>query len=216
MLRFLVLSLAGLVAVGCAQPPRPAPAAPASVPVIREASLQPGCLLPSPDVIDAAAAGSVELLVDVSPTGLPVNATVVRSTGRADRDRAFQQAAMACPFNPASSYTPASGERKSIAGQYTLAYAWPARHEFVGTSRCFPPAYPEAARRFDEAAEVQVYFRRPAPDAPFEFRVTSSRPAPRLTQASLVATERCLAHPEVQAGVRAGPWYLAPFSWRLE
>lgn len=216
MFRFLVLPLAGLVVAGCAQPPMRAPAVPPSVPVIREASLQPGCLLPSPDVIDAAAAGSVELLVEVSPTGAPVKATVVRSTGQAERDRAFQQAATACNFNPASSYTPATGERKTIDGKYTLAFAWTARQQFIGTSRCFPPDYPEAARRVEEEAEVQVYFRRPTPEAPFEFRVTSSRPARLLTQASLAATERCLAHPEVQAGVLAGPWYLAPFSWRLE
>jgi hypothetical protein len=200
---------------GCAHTP-PTILATQSQPVIRAPLLQPGCLLPSPQTINAGSPGSIEILLNISGKGVPENAVVLKSSGLESRDSAFRQAAMACAFDPATSFVPSTGERKTTSGEYKLNYAWEAGQQLIGVSRCFVPDYPEASRRLDEMAYVYVDFRQERPDSPFEFRATSSHPAPRLTAASLAATQRCLAHPEARAGLSAGRWYRVPFDWRLQ
>lgn len=210
-----LLLLIGLMA-GCTQPIRPPSVPEPPQAITRPASIQSGCLLPSPEAIDAANPGSVEMLIDVSEVGSAVKSTITRSSGVASRDSAFQRAAMECAFVPATAHTLATGERKPVAGNYRLAYSWSAGQKFLGSTRCFPSDYyPRAAQIRGEEADVQVHFRRSAIEGTFEFRVTSSTATQFLRQASLEAVQRCLVHPEAQVGLSVDNWYSVPFIWRL-
>lgn len=206
MRRYLAVPLVSLL-VGCANPPKPPPQ-----PIIRSPSLKGGCLLPLPKTIDVSRAGSIELIIKVSESGEATNTTVLKSSGQPDQDRAFQEAAMACSFQAASSYTPSTGT-EAVAAEYQLRYSWPVGMQFVGLTRCFPPAYPIWARALREQATVYVDLRRLTPDAPFEYRVTRTK---WFAEASLDAVRRCVEHPEAQVGIPIGKWARIPIVWRLD
>jgi len=147
MRRSLLLLLAALGA-GCAQPPQrmESPSAGGSTRV-RGPLLDPGCLLPDPAAIDASRAGALELQLQVSEAGVPLAVRVLESSGRPSTDAAFERAALACRFRPAVSRNAPVGAPVPIGAPYTLKYAWPAGRSFAGPARCFPPDYPESARR---------------------------------------------------------------------
>jgi hypothetical protein len=213
-----ILCILAILLSGCTQSPQypPIEKPQKSKSYIQAASIKTGCLLPSPDVIDASTSGSIELELEISENGDPLNVGTIKSSGRASLDIAFQKSAMACRFNPATSYTPFTGKTKPVPSKYILKQSWPAGREFFGHFRCFQVDYPRRALRHQEQAEVHIYFRRTPPENAFEFKVVSSRESQELTQLSLAATESCLAHKEAQAGLLAGKWYVAPIIWRIE
>jgi TonB family protein len=203
---------------GCVQSPQYPPVEKPQQPksYIQAASIEPGCLLPPPETIDASISGSIKLEVGVSTDGIPLNTKVIKSSGNLSLDRTFQAAAMTCHFNPATSYTPYTDTTIPVVSNYALTQNWPAGHKFIGPFRCFQPDYPIRALRRQEQAKVDVYFRRTTEDGLFEIKTISSVESKEPTQASLTAAEQCLAHKETQTDLLIGEWYIAPTIWRIE
>jgi len=214
-MRKLLFHIPIILLPGCTQPSQYPPIEkPTSY--IQVASIEPGCLLPSPDLIDASAADSITLEIKISTDGTPLSATVTKSSNNIALDKAFQTAAMACHFKPATSFSPYTSTTAPIESNYVLTQNWPAGHIFSGPFRCFRPDYPSRALRHRQQAKVYVYFQRTRPENTFEIRAESSTEYKELIQASLTTVERCLAHEETQKDLLVDTWYVAPMIWLIE
>ena len=214
-MRKLLFHIPIILLPGCTQSPQYLPIEkPTSY--IQAASIEPGCLLPSPEIINASTADSITLEIKISTDGTPLNTRVTKSSNNIALDKAFQTAAMACHFKPATSFSPYTSTTTPIESNYVLTQNWPAGHIFLGPFRCFRPDYPSRALRHRQQAKVYVYFQRTLHENTFETRAESSTEYKELIQASLTTAERCLAHKETLDDLLVDTWYVVPMIWLIE
>ena len=200
---------------GCSTP-APIQSSETVAPFVLSAAMKGGCLLPASETIDSRVAGSITLNVLVNERGSPTGAEVVKSSGRLERDRAFERAVMYCEFNPGRQVANEPRFRgQDVASKFTLDFAWSQGQQFLAVQRCFSPSYPPLSRRLGEQARVTVVVSR-AKDGKFEYQASSVPHFERLNQASLDSVKRCIElNPQVRREMPVGQTQV-PFTWRLE
>lgn len=181
------------------------------------AVLQPGCLLPSPNLLRQSPVQDALMSLQVDESGRVTASSFQTGTGRPDVDAALSAAASGCRFAPAYVVELSPVRRTYVPDEYQLHVRWPEQGPMVGSQRCLTPDYPHAARRAEESGLVTVLYRVSSTSGQIEVKLKDSSAPPKvLSQLSLSAVRDCLAHKDVAAEVPPDTWISAAFNWRLE
>jgi TonB family protein len=181
-------------------------------PAVFRPSLLPGCALPSPKLIAAAAPVNIELLLATDPAGSVVGVETRRSSGNGELDAAFVDAARACRFAPVP-HAGVAGGRKL---EYRLEYRYAGGPPTTGVHACFSPDYPPLAMRRQEEGTTTVAFLVPAGDSAPQVKVILSSGSRSLDAGSLLMASSCLANPSVRADLAPDRWYRQSVMWVLQ
>jgi TonB family protein len=182
-------------------------AAAQSPPTVFQPPLLPGCALPSPKLIAAAAPVDVELTIVVAPSGSVVSVETQRGSGNPELDAAFVSAARACRF------AGVSGARINL--EHKLRYRYEGGRPPIGIHACFPAEYPSLARRRGEEGTTKLLFLIPAGDAAPEVKLARPSGSSSLDAGALLVGSGCLANPRVRAELAPGQWYEQSIVWVL-
>ena len=156
--------------------------------------LLPGCELPSPRLMRAAAPFGVDMDLTVLPDGSVDKVEFRKAAVDDGLNNAFIEAARLCRFTPARIL--ATGE--STSGRATLSYAMVGNEpQLLGLARCFPVGYPPLSRRLGEEGLVVIDLYQPREGGPPLTRVSRSSGSVRLDAMALSMVTACLSKPEV-------------------
>jgi TonB family protein len=181
------------------------------VPAVLRPTLLPGCALPSPKLIAAAAPVNVALLLATDPSGSVIGVETRRSSGNAELDAAFVDAARACRFAPVPHAWLAGGRKLEYKLDYRYAGGLP-----TGVHACFSPDYPPVALRREEEGTTTVGFLVSAGDAAPQVKVLVSSGSRSLDAEALLMAGSCLANPSVRADLAPDRWYRQSVMWVLQ
>lgn len=179
-------------------------------PMVRAPSLLPGCLLPKPGLIAATAPVEIDVSLAVSSEGRVETAELKRTSGNAELDTAFIQAAIKCSFQAATQ------EGAPIKHLYSLKFQWPSKSEPQGLSLCFMPDYPLAALRTEAQGSVEVAFKVSEENTEPEIRLAKATNSRSLNIETVRSAKACLQHPAVKSSLLPNTWYSQVVTWRLE
>jgi TonB family protein len=197
--------------------PKPPPPSSAPKPTPFAAILQPGCLLPRPDLLSKSASPRADLVLQVDASGRVASASLQASTGSSELDDALKTSVSQCRFTPAYIVEAPKYARVDVPETYVLNATWSSTGPFLGPHRCFMPDYPHAARRNGEAGRVKVNFRKSSVSGDVEVHANPESASMRILQAlSVRAVRECVAHEEVKAALPADTWISMDYQWRLE
>jgi TonB family protein len=192
MNRLLFLTTQLLLIVGCGFAARSSAQSP---PAVLQPPLLPGCALPSPKLIAAAAPVDVELNIAIAQSGSVVNIEIHRGSGNPELDAAFISAARACRF--------AGVDVVSVEERYKLEQKLRFRFDGglppIGINQCFPTEYPSLARRRGEEGTTAIRFLVPAGDAAPEVKLAHSSGSGSLDKRALLVASSCLSNVSVRA-----------------
>ncbi|MBI5270127.1 MAG: hypothetical protein HY856_10675 [Burkholderiales bacterium] len=218
LVHLLVAPWLAMLASCAAQRPAPVPVVPLPSPPLRFAPvLEPGCLLPRPELLLQAPSRQATMALDVDETGRVVAASLHASTGLSELDSALKAAVLLCRLAPAYVLEGQPRVRRNVAEKHELTVTWPATGPLVGPQRCFTPDYPHAARRAEETGRVVVLFRKSSASGQAEVQVRPGSVGFRsLRSLSTRTVSDCLAHDEVSATLPVDQWISVAYDWRLE
>jgi TonB family protein len=205
-----------LLIAACASPPPPVQPPPA--PMVKfSAVLEPGCLLPKPELLGKSTKRSAALRLETDENGHVVRADLSESSGDSEVDAALLSASTRCRFSPAYVAGGRPYTRSDVPDTYSLTIQWPETTAMIGPLRCIRPDYPHAARRAEEAGVVVAQFRRSSTNNLIEASLLEGRQLLRLLRPlTLRAVTQCLEHPEVRESIEVDKWIRVAYEWRLE
>lgn len=173
--------------------------------------LLPGCALPAPKLIAAAAPVDVKLKVAVAPSGSVLRADVVKGSGDSALDAAFLKAALACRFAAIGSGRVDAGSELEAVMRFRLdAGVLP-----IGIHGCFPVDYPPRAQNRGEEGMTGIRFFLPAGDAAPQVKLAVASGSAVLDEAALTMASTCLSQPGVRGELAADRWYSQNIMWVL-
>lgn len=212
----VILSLLAFLLASCASQP-PLSSLPPAPPIVRfEAILEPGCLLPPPDILRRATVQSATVIVLISETGSATTASLKGNTGSVELDNELVASMLRCNFSPAYDAGGMPYVKKEVAITQEVAVVWPSDAKLIGPSHCIQPAYPHAARRSEESGRVRVAFQKRSSDGQIEAQIREGSAKLRvLRPLSIRAVTQCLQHDSVQSELDFDKWYLIDYVWRL-
>jgi TonB family protein len=183
---------------------------PAPATVIRP-PLLPGCALPSPKLIAAAAPLNIELTIAVTPSGSVASVEARSNSANPELEAAFAGAARACRFE-ATPAARAEGRRL----EHRLTYRYASGLPLLGVHGCFAAEYPSLARRTEEEGTTTVRFLVPTGDAAADVRLVRSSDSKSLDAQTLRVANSCLANPGVRAELTPDQWYEQSMIWMVK